>query len=501
MSLVTTAGRIAALMLLGLIGLLAAGGSFAQDGDSATAMLKDAETGEDVDSFDYFLEATDREGHPWHRSSTEAEHGGKSPWTIWSGPRNSYLRGTLKAEIAYFDQDNSWFGEPEANLGRNSTDWWEAVVHPGVDGTYFLEDGGQFYARFSFLNSSTDGVDAAGSNLPRSKDSSHTSVEDAFVGWRSGNLFPALGKDFLDISFGSQQYKAGTGFLFYDEGSDGGNRGGYWIGERHNAEYAGIAKVKWHGLTADLVNFKANDNPNTDTKVTGTTIDYDLGNIGGVGGGFYHVESDIDTRDGMDVYDIRFEATPFAAFDTAEWLNPVSFDGEFVHEDNGDKLGADGWYLSAGYSWEHIAWKPAVTYRYASFEGNDPNSSKSQDFDPLYYGFYDWGYWFQGEILGEYVLLNSNLNSHTIRVSADPSDSVHINFFYYKFILDDASGFGVQSDDFADEIDFTIDWTVTDSFGLSIVGAYAKPDDGAKEYTGGNDDWTYGMLYATYSFD
>jgi hypothetical protein len=33
-----------------------------------------------------------------------------------------------------------------------------------------------------------------------------------------------------------------------------------------------------------------------------------------------------------------------------------------------------------------------------------------------------------------------------------------------------------------------------------VVGAYAKPDDAAKEYTGGNDDWTYGMVYATYSF-
>jgi hypothetical protein len=32
------------------------------------------------------------------------------------------------------------------------------------------------------------------------------------------------------------------------------------------------------------------------------------------------------------------------------------------------------------------------------------------------------------------------------------------------------------------------------------VGAYASPDDGAEQYTGGDDDWAYGMLYASFSF-
>ena len=87
-----------------------------------------------------------------------------------------------------------------------------------------------------------------------------------------------------------------------------------------------------------------------------------------------------------------------------------------------------------------------------------------------------------------------------VRLSVDPSSSVHVNLFYYKFKLDNADGFGVQSSDFADEFDLTVDWTVNDSFAMSVVGAYAKPDDAAKEYTGGNDDWSYGMVYATYSF-
>ena len=246
--------------------------------------------------------------------------------------------------------------------------------------------------------------------------------------------------------------------------------------------------------------FKANDNPDSDTKVGGITLDYSLGDLGTIGGGYYSVDSDIETRDSMDVYDIRYSVTPFKAFDVADWLAPLTFEGEFVREDNGSQLKADGWYLSGGYSFDNTPWKPSITYRYASFEGDNPNSSKSENFDPLFYGFYDWGYWYQGEILGEYVLLNSNLNTSMLRVSADPTDSIHVNFFYYHNELDNSGGFGVQSDDFADEYNITIDWTLVDYLALSLVGAYVNPDDGAEEFTGGDDDWFYGMVYANFSF-
>ena len=425
---------------------------------------------------------------------------GKSPLSIWEGQRESYLRGTFKVEAAYFTQGNPWFGEDVANIGADTGSWWETVIHPGIQGSYHFEENGEVYGRFSFVNANTQDIDAAGSNADLG-DVGHTAVEDAYLGWRSGDLFSSLGEDFLDISFGMQEYEVGTGFLFYAESGNGGNRGDYWIGERKSAQYAGIVKINYGRLKTDLVYFKANDNPDTDTKVGGITVDYDLGDFGGLGGGYYHVDSDIVTRDGMDVYDVRFQTTPFKAFDTADVLKPIKFDGEYAYEDNGSKLAASGWYLSAGYDWDKVAWKPGLTYRYASFQGNNPNSSKSQDFDPLFYGFNDWGYWYQGEILGEYVLANSNLNSHMIRLSVDPLDTLHINLFYYNFKLDNAAGFGVQSKDFADEWDLTVDWTPNDSLTFSLVAAYAKPDNGAKQYTGGDEDWSYLMLYASYNLD
>jgi hypothetical protein len=98
------------------------------------------------------------------------------------------------------------------------------------------------------------------------------------------------------------------------------------------------------------------------------------------------------------------------------------------------------------------------------------------------------------------VLSNSNLNSSMVRLSLDPVDSIHVNLFYYDFELDEAGAFGVQSSDFADEWNLTVDWTATDFLLFSLVGAYVTPDDGAKQYTGGDDDWSYVMLYASFSF-
>jgi hypothetical protein len=466
---------------------------FAFAAGSASAEDSAVNTG---DSASYFLERAVESENPW--GTPKGPPGGESPLVLWQGPNDSYIRATFKAELAYFDQNDSWFGESEANLGLESKDWYESSIRPGLDAHYFTEKSGEIYGRLSALTTSTQDIDAAGSTVP-DQDAAHTAMEDAYVGWRSGDMFGS--KDFIDVSFGRQQYIAGTGFLFYGESSNGGDRAAYWLGPRKSADYAGIVRINGRRLKTDFVYFKANDNPSSDTKVSGVTLDYGLGaDVGSVGGGYYSIDSDITTRDSMDVWDVRTSLTPFKAFGGPSFLEPLTIDGEYVYEDNGDILSAAGWYVSGTYGWENAPWSPSITYRYASFEGDDPNSSKSEDFDPLFYGFSDWGYWFQGEILGEYVLANSNLLSSMVRVSGNPSDTMHVNVFYYHFELDDAGSFGVASDTFADEYNVTLDWTPTDFLSFSLVAAYVKPDDGAKEYTGGNNDWAYGMLYVSYAF-
>ena len=153
------------------------------------------------------------------------------------------------------------------------------------------------YGKVDAVQANTgNGIDAAGSNAGLGN-VSDLRTEHAYVGWRSGDLFSSLGKDFLDISFGRQQYIAGNGFLFFDESSDGGDRGAFWIGPRHAADYAAILRLNIGVFSSDFVYFKPDDNPNSDTKIAGATLDYNFEKLGNVGGGFYYLDSNIDSRD------------------------------------------------------------------------------------------------------------------------------------------------------------------------------------------------------------
>ena len=60
----------------------------------------------------------------------------------------------------------------------------------------------------------------------------------------------------------------------------------------------------------------------------------------------------------------------------------------------------------------------------------------------LAYGYTDWGFWFQGEIAGNYPLSNTNLESNMFRVKVTPHEKVTVNLFYYNFTFDNPQSFG-----------------------------------------------------------
>lgn len=407
------------------------------------------------------------------------------------------LKATLAADAAYFAQDNSWFGASQANLGKPSGSWWEAAIKPGLEGELGTPTVGNFYGRASAAGGYTwNGVDAAGSNAELGGVTKWL-WEDAYLGWRSSEPSGNTGATSVDLSAGRRTYQVGTGFLFWDESSDGGDRGAFWVGPRTAADFLGLVRLSKGDFTGDLVYFKANDNPNTGTEVTGITLDYGIGNLGTLGGGLYRIlDSETSTRDGMNIFDLRFDLHPFTSHPG------FGVEGEYAYEENGSLQAASGGYLKLNYLFEPVAWSPTVSYRFAYFQGDNPNTSKDENFDPLYYGFNDWGTWYLGEILGEYVLSNQNLLVHSLQAQASPAEGWNLNLFYYHFSLDNPQGFdsSVSSKDFAQEVDLTVDWQATDYLSFSGVGAVALPGAGAKQYTGGSNDWWFMMLLASLRF-
>ena len=171
-----------------------------------------------------------------------------------------------------------------------------------------------------------------------------------------------------------------------------------------------------------------------------------------------------------------------------------------LREERSD-LEAYGWYGEIGYAADDLPWSPYLSYRYAFFSGDEGGTSgKSKNFDPLFYDGPDWGIWTQGEILGEWVLANSNLISHTVRLNAYPTDKLTLTALYYYFLLDDPGPAGVDDHDFSQEINLIADYAVNGNLSVGLVGAISFPEDAAKQFTGGDDTWSELIAYATVTF-
>jgi hypothetical protein len=415
-----------------------------------------------------------------------------NPLQFYTNENGSSAKLTLEADLNFFSQSNAWFGNSATVLGKKSDSWWESLLRPGIDASYVLPSTQSLYGQLNAVQANTfGGIDAGGTNVNYG-DVQDFRIDHAFAGWRSGNLFSALDKDFLDISFGRQSYTLGDAFLFSTEGAAGFNRGAYWIGGRKTADYAGIVRMKSGAWSSDLIYLAADDIAKTDTKLGGGNVNYSVEKTANIGAGFYTVSSDTASRDSMRLVNLRGGINPFTVAKGPAILQPLRFDAEYVHEDADTSFhNGNAWSLTTSYPFENAPWKPTLSYRYASFD---------EHYDPLFYGSSDWGNWYQGEILGEYALLNANLDSHMLRLKMQPIDPVTVNLFYYKFLLHDAAAAGVTSDKFADEYNLVVDWAVNDHLTLSAVGGIATPGEAAIQKTGGDKDWSYMMLGAVVKF-
>ena len=430
-----------------------------------------------------------------------------------------WLLPSLRADSAWFTGVNAWGGNTKENLGNKTNGWAEFGLVPALDGQYSLGKNGTLSARLSGVYSTTQlGMDYAGSNFidGETKKPEDFTLEDAYVRWTSGDLVPSLGKDAIELSAGAQQYAVGSGFLFGNGGSDGGNRGGYWLGLRTASELTGIARLRTGEFFGETVYFRTDDRGGDHTNGVGANAEYDFGKLLDIeqmklGLGYWNLfNSDNERRDGLNVVNVRLDTIPLEA------LPGIGLSGEFVKEKN--QAQNDSWAITAQLAYDFAAddvpAAPYVSYRFAFFTGDDQNGDNDNRFDPLYYNFNDWNQWYIGEILGEWITGNSNINSHTIRLRANPFESVAVNLFYIYTRLnekqDSTEGPGgrpvdprvvaIGDKDLSHEIDFIVDWTVNDYLMMSAVAATLIPESGAKDFFGNDEVWAQFMLNTSIRF-
>ncbi len=398
----------------------------------------------------------------------------------------------LDAATVVFAQSNPWFGEPEANIGVDTSTWAEFAVEPQLYLTLKNVFGGELSAGLSAVGTKTYGESAEGFAAGIS-DPGKATLEKLYVGWKA-----ELGEDdFFEVIGGDFDYEIGTGFLIKDGGRDGGDRGGFYLGARSASRSSGLVRLKQGDLL--LEGFWLGNNPGRagiKAHVGGVNAEYDISERASIGATYVEVAHFDDpvtanTAEELKTYDVR------AAIDVSDRL---TFSGEYALQEGAGFYEGQGGYLQGRYKLDSLPFEPTITYRYAVVTGDDPSTPQNEEFVPLAYGFTDYGQWYQGEITGNWIFGNSNQKTHMVKGSATLTDTVSLTASWLNFTMDEPGQIGVDDEAFGDEVDIFLDWQATDRLFLSAAAAVMVPGDGAKQFTGGDETWSHFMLYASVAF-
>ncbi|MCM3882026.1 MAG: alginate export family protein [Vicinamibacterales bacterium] len=385
---------------------------------------------------------------------------------------------------------NSLFQNPKEGVHENLTDqWFEGSIKPALSGSYKLASSSEFFGKVSAVGERTYGS----SPVEFGGDVSSFQVDDLSFGWRSGNV--------LNFEVGRTPYELAHGMLLWDGAAEGGSRGGYWTNARKAFEFATIGRVnsghhRIEGFYLDKDELQESD---SGTRLGGANYEYALGEHSTFGATymrFFANQAVKPDRDGMNVFNLRAYTAPLPK------VPDLSFEFEYASERNGDLISSNAWTLQGGYELSTVSWKPTFAYRYAFFQGDDPATIRNENFDALLTGMYDWGYWWQGEIVGEYIGQNSNLISNLVRAHFAPAESVGAGLMFYGFRLDHPSSLaeGVTSDNLAQEFDAYIDWKINPHFTASFVGAFANPGAAVRQAFDRTKNFSYGMVFLAYRY-
>jgi hypothetical protein len=395
----------------------------------------------------------------------------------------SVLNADLEAIFAAMHSDENYavFGNREAG----SSSVREGYIKYGLSGSQELGNNGSMYGAFNLVSSGTWGDGDAGGYTEGTE--RRTDVEDAYLGWRSGNLFPALGENGIDISAGRQEIIIGDGFLIkgdalnfgdVDLGEDFDRGGAYYLAARKAFDQTAVLRLGGEkGWRGDMMWLKSDNRAQAETELAIATLEHvaEPGTLGLTYVRSLNVNERFATpaqleRDGMDTVSLRGVGSL-----GVENLN-LSF--EYATQDRSSGR-ENAWYMEGSWTFADLPWTPTATYRYSRF---------SEAFDPLFYGLSrGYGTWFQGEVASNYAgPFNSNTRVHHAGLKVTPRENLTVGALYFDFDSIDRN-LGNFS---GREIDLYAEWMVNDHLLISPVIGFYKPDRSADQggLQLGNDD-------------
>ena len=453
------------------------------------------------------------------------------------------IDGAFTGGITGFTSPGAQFGAGSWTNNSGSTGrrisghpaWTEWFLAPELKASLDTERFGSFYGDVSGELTATGGD---GDPSLTSTTYGHPvlfGLENLYAGWKSAKLIDGLDENALDLSGGRQSFRIADGFLISNGVNNQGQRGMFWTQSRTAFAQTGILKAATGPVRADVFYLQNQSNndlmpagliDNAKTKVLGGNIEWfetvaaedgkpakdgaanyadrkwyvgltyfnviDAASGGNlsfntVGNNATVTNTLTSNRDGMNV------VSAHVGGNMLPMLPDFSLYGNYVYENNDTaqkKVNANAWYLEPGYQLSDVMWTPKLSYRYAHFSGDkSPNDATKKAYDPFFYNAITRGFgtWFIGEIVGNYVISNSNVNINQVVFSINPRDDLKLSVLAYTYnYAAKAQNAGVTSDNLAREIDFTAEWAINDHLSLSAAFAGARAGTGYRQYLNAN---------------
>jgi hypothetical protein len=151
-------------------------------------------------------------------------------------------------------------------------------------------------------------------------------------------------------------------------------------------------------------------------------------------------------------------------------------------------------YAELGFLHRKARWSPSLSYRWAAFTGDDPDTTRYERFDTLYGGGLD--HWLQGITINK-VLTQANRRSHRIRFNINPLRPLNLTMDLYSHRADELNNLGanpaistLSSRDLGEEIQLTARWQVNPRVMVLGIASKTFPGEALDSAAGGDaESW------------
>lgn len=427
---------------------------------------------------------------------------------------------TLKATASemVYTNDNAWFAQPGAMTNGNPladkpsgagySAWLEGFASAGIYGITKLipKINLHIYGGVNYLASFS-----AGNELFTEKARFYGDIEEAFVGLVGGGRTSKGDPYKYNVSYGRKQFTLGDGWIIVNTSMNGYNRASLQLNPRWAGKSLLQADFVWNKILIQGFSLRPNelDILNSHTIINGLNLQLSNNKNALIAFSFLQVprstlryylpDGSIHTRDGLQVYNLRI-------FKNTGQNGKLFFKTEAGYQRNSHfDMAAWAYYGELGWNFSNVKGTPTISYRYAFFSGDNPDSKSYNRWDALYTGG-NGEQWVQGSNMYK-IVQNSNEITHRLQIVYSPLKKIQLVGQGWLFFAAQKNNIGgnpalsnLDSKFYGSEFNLTFKYFYSRNWYFHLNTAYTLPESAIKDAIVNTQNWFCLSLFARYSF-